>query len=233
MEAIILAGGLGTRLRSIIPGLPKPMAPVNGRPFLEHQIGYWLKQGVHRFVLSVGYKHDKIRAHFGDSYKDAEIVYAIEKEPLGTGGGLLLAIDYLKSKSPFLVLNGDTYFETGLNVLKNFHLEHNAEITIALFSTDTKNRYMGVKLAKDAKIVAFKANASLQGQLVNGGVYLAERNAFKQCGWRPGDKLSLEDDLFPSLLLKGKKLYGFITKGRFIDIGVPKDLVQAETVLSA
>ena len=96
MEAIILAGGLGTRLRPAVPNLPKPMAPVNGRPFLEHQIDYWIRQGVRRFVLSVGYMHEAIEGYFGASYRGAEIAYAVERSPLGTGGGLLLAMDDLQ-----------------------------------------------------------------------------------------------------------------------------------------
>ena len=106
--AIILAGGLGARLNNTVPNLPKPMAPINNRPFLEHQMDYWIGQGINRFILSVGYLKDLIIDHFGDKYKKASIEYAIEHKPLGTGGGLLLAAKNITE--PFLVLNGDTFF---------------------------------------------------------------------------------------------------------------------------
>ena len=116
-SAIILAGGLGTRLRGVVPDLPKPMAPIGGRPFLEYQLDYWINQGVSQFVLSVGYLHGAIVDHFGDRYKGAKLDYVIEKTPLGTGGGFLLAAEKLGKNDPFLLLNGDTYFAVDLKKL--------------------------------------------------------------------------------------------------------------------
>ena len=110
MEAIILAGGLGTRLRSIVPKLPKALAPVGNRPFLAYLFDFWIAQGVDRFVLSVGYKHEIIQKEFGVSYKSAKVDSAVETAPLGTGGGLLLSWKKLRSPKPFLILNGDTFF---------------------------------------------------------------------------------------------------------------------------
>jgi len=104
MEAIILAGGLGTRLRSAVPSLPKPMAPIKGKPFLGYLFDYWLHQGIKHFILSVGYKYEVIHERFGTKYKDADVSYAIENEPLGTGGGLLLALNSLDQKSHFYFL---------------------------------------------------------------------------------------------------------------------------------
>lgn len=112
ITAIILAGGMGTRLRSAVPDLPKPMAPIHERPFLEHQMDYWIGQGVSRFIVSVGYMKEVIMDHFGASYRATPLTYAIEEEPLGTGGGLLLAAQGLSET--FLVLNGDTFFEVDL-----------------------------------------------------------------------------------------------------------------------
>ena len=111
--AIILAGGLGTRLREAVPNLPKPMVPIHNRPFLEHQMDYWIEQGITRFILSVGYLKDIIISHFGNSYKSVSIDYAIETSPLGTGGALLLAAKNLNET--FLVLNGDTFIEVSLD----------------------------------------------------------------------------------------------------------------------
>ena len=135
-SAIILAGGLGTRLRGVVPDLPKPMAPISGRPFLEHQIDYWIKQGVSHFVLSVGYRHEVIVDHFGNRYKDAELDYVIEKTPLGTGGGLLLAVEKVGKDEPFLLLNGDTYFAVNLKTLVGFSMTHDADWCFSLFRTN-------------------------------------------------------------------------------------------------
>jgi D-glycero-alpha-D-manno-heptose 1-phosphate guanylyltransferase len=121
-SAIILAGGLGTRLRSAVPDLPKPMAPIAGRPFLAYQLDYWIRQGVDRFVLSVGYRHESIMAYFGAAYRGIAVDYSVEQTPLGTGGGLLLALERLDGgQRPFLLLNGDTYFEVDLATLSAFH----------------------------------------------------------------------------------------------------------------
>ena len=125
--AIILAGGLGTRLRSVIPDLPKPMAPICGRPFIEYQLEYWIKQGINKFILSVGYKNKVISGYFGDNYKGVEIDYVIENEPLGTGGAFLLASERIANNESFLLLNGDTYFDVDLDKLKEFAIEKDAD----------------------------------------------------------------------------------------------------------
>jgi len=117
--AIILAGGLGTRLKEVAPNTPKPMVIINGRPFLEYQMEYWINQGITRFILSVGYLKDLIINHFGDSFNGASIEYVVEPKPLGTGGGMLLAAKNITEI--FIVLNGDTYIEVDLNSLYKFH----------------------------------------------------------------------------------------------------------------
>src|SRR5258708_22700208 len=121
MQAIILAGGKGMRLRAEVPDLPKPLAPVAGRPFLEHQMAYWVSQGVNRFILSVGYKAEMITGSVGTHFRDAEVVYAVEDQPLGTGGGLLPARTQIKEEEPFLLGNGGTIFARPLSGLGGFH----------------------------------------------------------------------------------------------------------------
>ena len=121
MEAIILAGGLGRRLRAAVPDVPKPMAPINDHPFLEYLIDYWISQGVDRFVLSVGYKHEIIKRHFGTRYKGIDVDYAVEDQPLGTGGGLLLALKRLRRTGPSLIMNGDTFFKVDLAPMRRYH----------------------------------------------------------------------------------------------------------------
>jgi D-glycero-alpha-D-manno-heptose 1-phosphate guanylyltransferase len=227
--AIILAGGMGTRLRSAVPDLPKPMAPVNGRPFMEHQMDYWIGQGVSRFVVSVGYKKEVIMNHFGTSYRSTPLTYATEEEPLGTGGGLLLAAQGLSE--PFLVVNGDTFFEVDLEELLKFHDEHSADWTFSLFRTSEVGRYMGIEVKADGEIGSLKSGNSQESRLANGGVYLVNPSLLAHKGLIPGNKLSLEDDLLPTLVAQGFRLFGLEFSGAFIDIGVPEDYFRVTEFL--
>ena len=227
--AIILAGGLGTRLKGVLKGLPKPMAPIRNRPFLEYQMDFWIDQGISRFILSVGHLNQKISSHFGDSYRSVQINYVQENTPLGTGGGLLMAAKNLAE--PFLLLNGDTFFEVDLNDLFLFHNEHNAEWTMSLFRSKDLDRYMGVGLAKTGEILVLKSEESQIDLLVNGGVYLINPSAISRLNLNPGIKSSLEDQLLPSFLSLGGKLFGIECYGKFIDIGVPEDYYRAQKIL--
>ncbi len=233
-SAIILAGGLGTRLRSAVPDLPKPMAPVAGRPFLAYQLDYWIGQGVDRFVLSVGYRHEAIVAHFGASYRGVAIDYSIEQAPLGTGGGLLLALDRLtQPPEPFLLLNGDTYFEVDLASLQEFHRHKGSEWTFALFRCAEAGRYMGMEVDPEARITALQSGTGTPGRLANGGVYLVSPEAARAGSWKAGDAVSLEDDLLPAAFKGGRRFYGLECAGAFIDIGVPEDYRRAPSLLAA
>jgi D-glycero-alpha-D-manno-heptose 1-phosphate guanylyltransferase len=227
--AIILAGGMGTRLRSVVPDLPKPMAPINGRPFIEYQLDYWIGQGVDRFVLSVGYKKEAIMEYFGSSYRAASLTYAIEEDQLGTGGGLLLAAQGLSE--PFLVLNGDTFFKVDLAKLQKFHANHSAHWTFSLFRTSEIGRYMGIELKDDGEINSLQSGTGEKGRLANGGVYLVDPFVLRNKAFIPGSKLSLEDDLLPAVVAQGHKVFGLEFPGTFIDIGIPKDYFRAPEVL--
>lgn len=226
-SAIILAGGLGTRLRSAVPDLPKPMAPINGRPFLEYQLDYWIKQGVNRFVLSVGYRHEVIIDYFGNSYNGAEIDYVIEKIPLGTGGGLLLAAEEVGKDEPFLLLNGDTYFAVNLKELIEFSRENNADWCFSLFRTGEEGRYMGMDVSPRGQITSLKSGTGRPGRLANGGVYWVQPCALPVSKITSGDKVSLEDDIFPAAMASGQRLFGIEFSGSFIDIGMPDDYYRA------
>jgi D-glycero-alpha-D-manno-heptose 1-phosphate guanylyltransferase len=227
--AVILAGGLGTRLREEVPDLPKPMAPINNRPFLEYQMDYWIAQGVNRFILSVGYLKKIIINHFGDTYKGAIIEYVIEYEPLGTGGGLLLAAQNLTK--PFLVLNGDTFIEVDLNNLYKFHLRCKSYWTFALFRANQSERYMGINMDQNGKILSLKFDSIEASNLVNGGVYLVDPSALDFLDFKAGDRVSLEDELLPNFISNGCVLYGKEYNGKFIDIGVPEDYHRAIDIL--
>lgn len=231
LAAVILAGGLGTRLRSAVPDLPKPMAPLNGRPFLEYQMEHWIGQGVRRFVLSVGYKHELIEQHFGSSYRGAEIAYAVETAPLGTGGALLLALNEVRASGPWLVLNGDTFFDVDLAGLRNFHDAKQAEITLTLSPVAGNTRYTGVEIDRDGRITKLKAASDGSTQFINGGVYLLGETALSGLPYRVGDRASFESDILEWAREAGKRLYGYPSPGRFIDIGVPEDYARAAGLL--
>ena len=220
---------MGTRLRSAVPDLPKPMAPINGRPFLEHQMDYWIGQGIKRFILSVGYKKEIIIDHFGGSYDDAVIEFVEEDAPLGTGGGLLLAAQ--NETEPFFVLNGDTFFQVNLAEIEKFHLKNSSDWTFGLFRSNEAGRYMGVEILQGGRIASLRSGTREVGCLANGGVYLVNPNVFQSSRFSAGDVCSLEDDLVPDFLTSGSNICGVEIEGDFIDIGVPEDYYRAASVL--
>lgn len=190
---------------------------------------YWIGQGVSRFVVSVGYMKEVIMDHFGASYRATPLTYAIEEKPMGTGGGLLLAAQELSE--PFLVLNGDTFFEVVLDELLGFHANHESEWTFSLFRANEVGRYMGMIVNSDGEILSLKSGTGEPGRLANGGVYLINPSVLVKTKFIPGHKLSLEDDLLPAFMAQGGKLYGLEFPGSFIDIGVPQDYFRAAEVL--
>jgi D-glycero-alpha-D-manno-heptose 1-phosphate guanylyltransferase len=224
MEAIVLAGGLGTRLRPLVSDVPKPMAPVKGRPFLELLLEYWIGQGVRRFVLSVGYLAERITGHFGTRWGGAEIEYVIEAQALGTGGGLVLAAAKVKAKDA-LVVNGDTYFAVPLDEFTAFHAAREADWSLALFRTSDGKRYQGIGLENDDRVSA------LAGDLGNGGVYLMNASKLRQLPWQAGQRFSLESDLLPHAMRAGWRVFGRRFDRPFVDIGVPQDYESAGAII--
>lgn len=230
-SAVILAGGLGTRLRSIVPDLPKPMAPINGRPFLEHQMRYWIGQGINHFVLSVGYRSQIISDYFGTQFEGASLDYVTEESPLGTGGGLILASKKVSQHEKFLLLNGDTYFEVELKNLISFSDKANADWCFSLFRTGEVGRYLGMNISPNGQIVSLQADASSSEILANGGVYLVNPRALSTLQLVSGDKVSLEEDIFPAAMTLGQRFFGIEFRNIFIDIGVPDDYLRASSVI--
>jgi len=218
VEAVVLAGGLGTRLRAAVSDVPKPMAPIQGRPFLERLLDYWIGQGVRRAILAVGYMHDTIRRHFGEQYRGCAIAYSIEQQPLGTGGALVQALPLVGDKT-FLVLNGDTYFAVPLATLSDFHRQHGADVSLSLFRSDNP-RYTGIALAPDGRVASFSGQGA-----ANGGVFLFERAAAARL---PAGVSSLEKDLLPQV----GALYGCVFDVPFVDIGLPEDWRAAASIIS-
>ncbi|MBP1934767.1 nucleotidyltransferase family protein [Ammoniphilus resinae] len=226
MEVIILAGGFGTRLKSVVPDLPKPMAPVANRPFLTYIFEYLKKQGVTRAILSTGYKHEVIHSFFGESYKGISIDYSVEYEPLGTGGAIKKALDLVNNDQAF-VLNGDTFFDVNLMELLKFHLGYKADLTLSLKTMEEFDRY-GVVLTSDDKVIRFEEKRYVPVGNINGGVYLVNRNLFDDKIWP--DKFSFEAD-FLERDFGRQSFYGFISDGYFIDIGIPSDFEKAQLEL--
>ena len=225
-EAIILAGGLGTRLRSVVSDLPKSMAPVNGKPFL-HYLFLWLKKsGIEKTVLSVGYLSEKVEEYFGGEYLGIKISYAKEKSALGTGGGIRLAMEKC-SGAHVLALNGDSFFNVELNEFFDFHLSGSADATLALRKVNDSSRYGTIQL-DGTRIISFtEKNPDAKGEaLINGGVYLLRRKTFLK-NTEAEKSFSIEYDFFAKLADK-LWLQSFISNGYFIDIGIPEDFERAQ-----
>ncbi|MFN6564383.1 MAG: nucleotidyltransferase family protein [Nostoc sp. ChiSLP01] len=223
METIILAGGLGSRLKDITATLPKPMAPVGSRPFLELLLDYLVSQGVCRVILSVGYKHEKILSYFGDRYKHCELVYSIETELLGTGGAIKYALNLAQSEYVF-IMNGDTIFQISLSQMMSFHYDRQSDLTLALKPMNNFDRYGNVILS-DTKIVKFEEKKFKSHGNINGGIYLLNKNLF-DCFFLP-NKFSFESE-FMEVNCNKIKMHGFISNEYFIDIGIPKDYARIQ-----
>lgn len=225
MEAIVLAGGFGTRLQQVVSDLPKSMAPIKQRPFLEYLFDYLINQGVTSVVLSVGYKHEIISAHFENNYRSLEISYAVETEPLGTGGGIRLAFWKIKGQRA-LVMNGDSIFRTDYRSLLEFHLKKKADATLALRKLEDTGRFGRVSLNRSRRITGFeeKGNSPEPGY-INGGVYIIEKKFLMEPEFR--GRFSMEKDCF-ELYYPNSRLYGLPVEGYFLDIGIPEDYLKAQ-----
>ena len=233
VEAIILAGGQGTRLRSVVADRPKPMALVAGRPFLEYQIDHLISQGIQRVILSVGYRHELIQRHFGCHYRNIEIGYAVEESPLGTGGGLLLALQQCDANNNVLALNGDTWFPLDLVQMASLHQATQADVTVALRHGAGDGRYGGVVLDGSQRIVNFSSSGERQSHHINGGAYLISPRCQSAWSTASGRHCSLELELLETGIKQGLLCYGFISDAPFIDIGVPEDYARAADVINS
>ena len=225
MEAIILAGGFGTRLQQVLNDVPKPMALINQKPFLEYLLDYLITQQVNRVVLSVGHKRDYIINHFHHHYKSLEIDYAIEEEPLGTGGGIRLAFWKIKGERAF-VMNGDSIFRFDFQTLLGQHLKRKADITLALRKLENTGRYGRVTLNRSRRITGFEEkNENAGNGLINAGVYVIEKDYLMDPVFR--GKFSIEKECFEEFY-QTSRFYGFPAEGYFLDIGIPADYIKAQ-----
>ena len=222
MECVVLAGGKGTRLRSVVSDLPKCMAPVAGRPFLAWLLDDLREAGFDHIILSLGYKHEAVEAWVATRPDRDSITCVVEEEPLGTGGGVRLALRQAREGAVF-ILNGDTFFGVDYPAMKAFHRQSGAQATLALKPLRDFDRYGEVTLDGQGRITAFREKRPCAEGLINGGVYLLQREALAEMP----DRFSLEKDYFePHAESAG--LAGFRSEGYFIDIGIPADYARAQ-----
>lgn len=225
-EAIILAGGLGTRLQSVVKDIPKPMADINGEPFLKHLLDYLINNGIERVILSVGFRYEAIKEYFGNNYKNLELQYAIEEEPLGTGGGIINALNYTRENLVYLI-NGDTFFNVNLPELFHFHNQSKADFTLALKPMINFDRYGTVEMDKD-RIIKFNEKQYKDKGLINGGIYILNKYLLETLPF--AQKFSFEKD-FLEKYLNQFFINGCIVDNYFIDIGIPEDYQRAQKEL--
>ncbi len=225
-EAIILAGGLGTRLRPLVADLPKPMAAVGGRPFLEYLMDYLIWRGIKRIIVAAGYKSETIMGHFADGYRTASVRYSMEPSPLGTGGGIRKALEQVTEDSA-LVVNGDTIFMIDPLKLARLHRASGADITMGLKRMKNSSRY-GSVILRGGRVAGFGEKLAAGQGLVNGGIYLVRRDLFRNLALPAA--FSFERELLEPRF-ESINIAGLAGEDYFIDIGVAEDFRRAQTEL--
>lgn len=221
MDAVILVGGKGTRLATVINDVPKPLAPVHGRPFLDYVLDFLLASGlVSRFVLATGHLAEKVEEHYGASYRGRDIVYSREQTALGTGGAVLNAIQLVELSSPFLLLNGDSFVDADLRAMQQLHEASKSCLTLALFHVADAARF-GTVCVEGTLVTAFtEKTGCLESGLINSGIYLVEPSLLQ--AWKDEPlPLSLETAIMPKLVA-AKQVHAMVGGNRFIDIGLPE-----------
>ena len=224
LNAVILAGGTGTRLRSVVADRPKVLASVAGKPFLAHLLDQLADQGISKVVLCTGYLGNLVEEYFRDKHREISLVYSREDRPLGTGGAIVNALPLLSSDT-VLVLNGDSYCQTDLCASLDYHREKQARATLVLVRVKDGSRYGRVNFAIDGRIEKFcEKSGSPTAGWINSGVYWFERSELAKLPQQA--PLSLERDVLGAWV--GRGVYGFTQTGPFLDIGIPEDYARAE-----
>ena len=227
-EVIILAGGLGTRLKEAVPDLPKCMAPINGHPFLYYLINHLQSEGMTNFIFALGYKSDIVQQYLEEHFPALPFKLSLETEPLGTGGAIKLACEKVVEKSA-LIVNGDTLFKIHIEELINYHTLSGAHCTLSLKCMEKFDRYGVVELAADNTIASFKEKAHYDFGLINAGVYALQVHKFLE--EELPQQFSFEKDYLEALYNQ-RIMFGIEQDGYFIDIGIPEDYERAKAHLS-
>lgn len=227
-DVVILSGGFGLRLRGMIGEVPKPMAPIAGRPFLELLLRQLKRHGFRRVVLSVGYKEEVIREHFGEEAFGLELVYSIESSPLGTGGALR-EVAHIVGTESVLVMNGDSYTDADLSRLVQEHARNDADVTVVVIP-ETRSDAGSVVLDRVGKVKAFAEKRHVpESRYLSAGIYMLNKNLIADIP--EGSKISLEEQLFPQWLADGRSIEGFVYEGACLDIGTPERFLKAQHAL--
>ena len=226
MEVIILAGGIGSRLQSVVSDVPKCMADVAEKPFLFYLFEYLKSFCPQRVILSLGYKHEIVEEWVSGLDLPFEIVNKVEQSPLGTGGAIKYALSEI-SEETAIVINGDTFFDVDLTALQSFHLSRQGEATLALKVLKNFDRYGSVLTDKLGIITNFEEKKYCEAGQINGGVYVLSKNILDNFP----EKFSMENDYFSEKVLENK-LTGYVSDGYFIDIGIPEDYEKAQQVFA-
>lgn len=228
-EAIILAGGFGTRLQSVVSDVPKPMAPVAGRPFLTYVLDRLARQDYRHVVLATGYLHEVVERFFGREYQGIALDYAREREPLGTGGAMVNAMQLCREQR-VTVLNGDTLFDIDHRQLTAFAEEKGTELAVVLRRVPDSGRYGAVEVNGEGRITAFREKDPAAGQgLINGGIYRIDRRLLE--GYAIGQPFSFEKELMQRRY-RDERFYAYASDAYFIDIGIPDDYARAQNELN-
>jgi D-glycero-alpha-D-manno-heptose 1-phosphate guanylyltransferase len=225
VKAIVLAGGLGTRLSGITGDIPKPMAKVGARPFLEYLLDYLVEQGIEQAVLAVSHKWEVIREHFGDAYRGMTLNYSVEAEPLGTGGAIRQALETI-SDDEIIVLNGDTLFHVDLEAMAATHRRGKVLLTIALKQVADCGRFGRVKVTDGGVITEFLEKSTSEPGWINGGIYMLNRRLLDD--FPMPVKFSFEQDLLEPNIDRIHPV-AFQANAYFIDMGVPDDYDRAQS----
>jgi len=227
MRAFILVGGLGTRLRGMGITQPKAMVEIGGRPFLEFLLLFLARHGLREIIFCVGYGADEIRSWFGDGSRwGVSILYSLEESPLGTGGALKQAEPFAVEEN--LVCNGDSFLELDLSALVSFHRRKKALASIGAITVHSIGDYGNIQTGRGGRITAFTEKSAGGRGLVNGGIYLLQKQVWRMIPG--GGALSLEKETFPRLAEDGR-CYAYRAAGYFLDIGTPERLDRARAEL--
>lgn len=225
LEVIILAGGLGTRLRTAIGETPKLLAPIGGIPFIEYLLHRLSAQGTYQYIFSLGYGKEEIKSYLSGFKSDQDIRIVEEEEPLGTGGAIKKALSVINGEQ-VLILNGDTLADLHIESFLNFHQQHQAECSIALRNVEQTTRYGQVVINDQGLILRFmEKEQSAYSGLINTGAYLLDCSRFRKR--EPKDRFSFEKD-YLSPLAGDAPFYGYIQEGFFMDIGTPEDFLRSQ-----
>jgi NDP-sugar pyrophosphorylase family protein len=230
-DVVILCGGAGLRLRSITGDVPKAMAAIGGRPFLELLLKQLRRNGLERAILAVGYQSQVIRSHFGEQTFGLSLAYAVEEVPLGTGGALRNAAALATSES-VLVMNGDSYTDVDLCKLAEDHRQSEADLTVVVAVADGRVDCGTILVDRYGKLSVFKEKqGDLQAAYLNAGIYVVSRHLLCEIPFE--SKVSLERELIPAWLRQGKCIRAFISRNSCIDIGTPERYVTAQGALAS